>query len=81
MIKENQTLLNRINVISDGLLIYLMLPFAFWLRFFVFPDGVITIPLQSYLQIGIVLTLVQLFSYAAVGLYHRYQYSGEHPSG
>ena len=69
MIKENQTLLNRINVISDGLLIYLMLPFAFWLRFFVFPDGVITIPLSSYLQIGIVLTLVQLFSYAAVGLY------------
>ena len=33
MIKENQKLLNQVNVVSDGLLVYAMLPLAFWLRF------------------------------------------------
>ena len=29
MIRENQQLLNRLNVVSDGILIYLMLPLAY----------------------------------------------------
>ena len=69
MIRENQQLLNRLNVISDGVLIYLMLPLAFWLRFYVLPGGVINKPLASYLTIGIVIALAQLFTYAAFGLY------------
>ena len=35
MIRENQKLLNQLNVVSDGILSYLMLPLAFWLRFYV----------------------------------------------
>ena len=69
MIRENQNLLNRLNVLSDAALIYLMLPLAFWLRFSVLPDGVVTVPLRSYLLLGAVFTLVQLFTYAAFGLY------------
>ena len=69
MIRENQQLLNRLNVISDGVLIYLMLPLAFWLRFYVLPGGVISKPLASYLTIGVVIALAQLFTYAAFGLY------------
>ena len=69
MIRENQKLLNRMNVISDGALIYLMLPLAYWLRFRVLLTGVETVPLSSYLRVGVLITLIQLFTYAAFGLY------------
>lgn len=69
MIKENQQLLNHLNVFSDGVLSYLMLPLAYWLRFYVLPDGVESVPLQNYLRLGIVFVLVQLFTYSALGLY------------
>lgn len=69
MIKENQKLLNRFNVISDGVIIYAMLPLAFFLRFYVLPGGVINKPLASYLSIGVVITLIQVFTYASFGLY------------
>ena len=68
MIKENQTLLNRLNVLTDAVLIYLMLPLAFWLRFLVM-DGNITVPLVNYLRVGVVITLIQIFTYAALGVY------------
>ena len=61
MIRENQRLFNRLNVISDGVIIYTMLPLAFWLRFYVLPGGVITKPLVSYLRIGLAITLIQVF--------------------
>ena len=39
MIRQNQRLLNHLNVVSDGLIVYAMLPLAFWLRFYVLPGG------------------------------------------
>jgi len=69
MIRENQRLLNRVNVISDGVIIYAMLPVAFWLRFYVLPGGIVNKPLENYLRIGIAVTLIQLFTYGAFGLY------------
>lgn len=69
MIRENQQLLNRLHVLSDGIIIYVMLPLAFWLRFYVLPGGEISVPLRNYLVVGLVMTLVQLFTYAAFGLY------------
>lgn len=69
MIRENQKLLNRLNVLSDGVLIYMMLPLAYWLRFHVLPGGVASVPLSAYLRVGAVMTLAQLFTYAAFGIY------------
>ncbi len=69
MIRENQQLFNRLNVLSDGILIYLMLPAAYWIRFYVMPDGIISVPLSGFLRLGVVFTLVQLFTYAAFRLY------------
>ena len=69
MIRENQKLLNRLNVLSDAGLIYLTLPLAYWLRFFVMPDGFATVPLSAYLRIGIGFTMMQLFTYSAFGVY------------
>ena len=69
MIRENEKLYDRMNVLSDAVLIYMMLPLAYWLRFFVMTDGVATVPLYAYLRVGIGFTLVQLFTYAAFGVY------------
>lgn len=69
MIKENQNLLNQLNIISDGIITYMMLPLAFWIRFYVLHDGKITVPLQYYMVLGIFFTLVQLFVFATFGLY------------
>jgi len=73
MIKENQQLLNRLHVLSDGAILYLALPVAFWLRFYVLPGGTPTVPLHQYLLLGIPLTAVQLFAYAAMGLYQSFR--------
>lgn len=72
MIKENQRLFNQLHVLSDGVLLYLSLPVAFWLRFTLFP-GVITIPLSWYLRLGLLLTAAQLFTYASFGLYQSFR--------
>lgn len=73
MIKENQQLLNRLHVFSDGVVLYVSLPIAFWVRFFLLPGGVATVPLADYLLLGVLLTAVQLFTYAAFGLYQSFR--------
>jgi len=73
MIKENQKVLNRLHVLSDGAILYLSLPIAFWVRFFLLPGGHISVPLPQYLALGVVLTAVQLFIYAAFGLYQSFR--------
>jgi len=75
MIKENQQLLNRLHVLSDGAVLYLSLPIAFWIRFYLLPGGQISVPLGQYLALGVVLTAVQLFTYAAFGLYQSFRKS------
>lgn len=73
MIKENQKLFNRFNVLSDGILIFSMLPAAFWVRFYVLPGGVATVPLSKYLILDVLLTAVQLFIFASFGLYRSFR--------
>lgn len=69
MIKENQRLLNQINVISDAFIVFLSLPAAFWIRFFLLPNGVITVPIGNYIDLSFVLMLTHLLVYAMLGLY------------
>ena len=73
MIKENQRLLNRLHVLTDWAVLYLSLPIAFWIRFNLLPGGSISVPLSRYLVLGMVLTAVQLFAYAAFGLYQSFR--------
>ncbi len=73
MIKENQRLLNRLHVLTDGAVLYLSLPVAFWIRFYLLPGGYISVPLPKYLALGTILTAVQLFVYAAFGLYQSFR--------
>ena len=73
MIKENQELINRLNVLSDGLIVFAALPLAFWVRFYVLPGGIITVPLRSYMRLDVVFTAIALFTYAAFGLYQSFR--------
>lgn len=73
MIRENQRLLNQFNVVTDGLILLLSLPIAFWLRFDVLPNGIATIPLRSYLFTNAWLTALHLVLFAAFGLYQSFR--------
>lgn len=68
MIRENQKFLNHLNMVLDGLLAYVSLPLAFWLRFYVL-GGVITVPLRQYLLAGLLLAPLHVLLYAFFGLY------------
>lgn len=73
MIRENQRLLNQLNVLSDGLIVFAALPLAFWLYFYVLPWGTISVPFSEYLVLSGCLTVVHLFTYAAFGLYRSFR--------
>ena len=67
MIRENQKLINWLNVLADGVLIFLSFLLGFELRFLL--PGNISEPLSSYLMIGIVVTFLELISYWLMGVY------------
>ncbi len=72
MIKENQKLLNQFHVFTDGAIVFLSFPIAFWVRFAVF-HGEMSIPLDNYLILAAFYTAAQLFTFAAFGLYQSYR--------
>ena len=73
MIRENQKLLNQINVLTDAAILFISLPLAFFIRFYILTDGIVTIPLSSYLLLDGILMLTHLISYAALGLYASFR--------
>lgn len=72
MIKENQRLLNQLNVLSDGALVLLSILPAYWIRFCLF-DGTPSFPLRSYLWLGAIAMVLFLATYAIAGLYASYR--------
>lgn len=68
MIRENQRFMNHLNMALDALLVYVSLPLAFWLRFYVL-RGIPTVPLVNYLWAGLVLAPLHVLLYAFLGLY------------
>ena len=73
MIKENQRVLNGINILTDGLCIFLMLLIAFWIRFHVLPGGIISIPFLQYAFVSVFITCIHIMTYAAFGLYRSFR--------
>jgi len=76
MIKENQRVLNILNVVSDGVIVYLSMPAAFFIRFYVLSGGIIIVPLSSYCRLAVGLTAAHLFTYAWMGIYTSFRSSG-----
>lgn len=75
MIRQNQRLFNAINVLTDGLILLAALPLAFWLRFYVLPNGIPSVPLVDYLWTNLALTVIQLLLFAAFGLYNSFRHT------
>lgn len=69
MIRENQVLLNRINVILDGVIVFLSFLCGYWIRFFILPDGISAVPFRHYLYLAIILVPIHLLTYTKFGLY------------
>ena len=72
MIKENQRLLNQLNVLSDGFLLLLAMLGAYWMRFILL-HGEDSIPGQTYGLLAVLTLILCLSSYAVVGLYGSYR--------
>lgn len=73
MIRENQRLFNWINVISDGLIIFIALPLAYWFRFYILPGGIETVPLREYMVLDGFIVLEHLITFACFGLYTSFR--------
>ena len=73
MIQENQKLLNQINVISDGIIVFCMMPLAYVIRFGIFPHDVSSLPLSTYIPLDLFYTPFQLFTFAVLGVYRSYR--------
>ena len=73
MIQENQKLLNQINVITDGLILFVTLPIAYFIRFHLLPHAVSSIPIADYMLLDIIFTFFQLSTFAALGLYRSFR--------
>lgn len=69
MIRENQQLLNRINAILDGVLVFFSLLGGYWIRFYVLPNGVSVVPYRKYVLVALALIPLHLLTYAELGLY------------
>ena len=72
MIRENQQLFNRLNVLSDGIIIFISMLAAYWIRFYLF-DGIITLPFMVYVYWGAALAVIHLIIYACLGLYRSFR--------
>ena len=67
MIRENQRLLNQLNIVSDGVLVFLAMLAAYWLRFSVF-HGAPGLP-----WLGAAAAVLTLIAFAVAGLYASFR--------
>ncbi len=72
MIKENQRLLNQLHVLSDGVLVFVSMLLAYWVRFSLM-GGIEGIPFFYYVALGGTAAALCLLSYAMAGLYESYR--------
>ncbi len=72
MIKENQRLLNQLNILSDGFLVFCSMLLAYWVRFYVF-DGSISISLRINIFLAVIAAIVCIIIFSVVGLYESFR--------
>lgn len=75
MIRENQTLLNKINAISDILILFISISLAYFIRFFILnpTPGVAYIDLHKYLQFTFIIVPINLIIYYFLNLYDSFR--------
>lgn len=73
MIKENQRVLNMLNIITDALIVYIAVIPAYALRFKILSGDPSHMVLSYYMTAAILLTPVFLLVYALMGLYESFR--------
>lgn len=73
MIKENQRLLNRLNVLTDLALLFLSMLAAYFIRFHIFDGQASVFNLQQYLRLTVVLVPIHLITYSFFNLYDSFR--------
>ena len=72
MIKENQRLLNQLNIFSDGVLAFFSMLAAYWIRFHLL-HGTMSVPFHYYVYLAVIGAITCLLTYALAGLYESYR--------
>ena len=74
MIKENQTLLNKINALTDIVILFISIILSYFIRFYIFsPDDTYYIKLIKYIQFTIVIVPINLIIYHFFNLYDSFR--------
>ena len=73
MIKENQTLLNKFNAISDIILLFISMTFAYLIRFHIFSPNTDYITLITYIQFSVLIIPINLIIFNFFNLYHSFR--------
>ena len=73
MIKENQNLLNKFNAISDIIILFLSMAFAYIIRFHIFSSDEEYIKLITYIQFSVVIIPINLIIFNFFNLYHSFR--------
>ena len=69
MIKKNQELINRLNMLSDGLLVFISFTAAFFLRSYCCKGGAQELRPNSYEYMAVGLSALQMIFYGMTGVY------------
>lgn len=69
MIKENQTLLNKINAITDIFILFISMSASYFIRFYIFNPNTYYIKLNVYLQFTCILIPINILIYMFFNLY------------
>ncbi len=73
MIKENQTLLNKINAFSDIIILFISMTIAYLIRFYIFSAYTDYIKLITYIQFSFIIIPINLVIFNFFNLYHSFR--------
>ncbi|WP_238916661.1 undecaprenyl-phosphate glucose phosphotransferase [Clostridium sp. YIM B02555] len=73
MIKENQNFLNKINAVSDIIILFISMTLAYFIRFHIFSSDSGYIKLITYFQFSVIIIPINLIVFNFFNLYHSFR--------
>lgn len=73
MIKENQNLLNKINAVSDIIILFISMILAYSIRFYIFSTDTEYIKLITYIKFSVLIIPIYLIVFNFFNLYHSFR--------
>ncbi|WP_270566747.1 undecaprenyl-phosphate glucose phosphotransferase [Clostridium beijerinckii] len=73
MIKENQKFLNKINALSDIIILFISMTLAYLIRFYIFSPDTDYIRLITYIEFSVVIIPINLIIFNIFNLYHSFR--------